>query len=278
MQAVKEPSIKDKVAEFWDSAPCGSFVSHVQPGEREFFAEVEGYREANQPFVRQLVDFRRFAGLRMLEVGCGLGTDLLYGASLGAKTVGMDLSLRSAGLARRHFQLNRMPGDFLRADAERLPYKDGSFDVVYSFGVLHHTPDTQRAINECRRVLKPGGTFVLMLYNRSSWYVNVEPYLVSLKRLLLRQPSLVGGMKREEVIRRYDGAGNPLGKAYSPSEMREMLVGFELVKMAIRHPRVVNGGKVATAYGRLMEWSGINRRWGFWIIAQSVKPTQTAVT
>ncbi|MBM3948371.1 MAG: class I SAM-dependent methyltransferase [SAR202 cluster bacterium] len=278
MRVVEEQAIKKKVAEFWDLAPCGSFASHVQPGELEFFVEVERYREANQSFVRHLVDFRRFAGLGMLEVGCGLGTDLLCAASLGANTVGMDLSLRSAGLARRHFQLKRMPGDFLRADAERLPYKDGSFDVVYSFGVLHHTTDTQAAINECRRVLKPGGTLVLMLYNRTSWYVHVEPYLVSLKRLMLRQPTLVGGMDKTEVIRRHDGAGNPLGKAYSPSEIKEMLSGFERTKLAIRHPRVVNGGRVATAYGRLMEWSGITSRWGFWIIAQSVKPTQTAVT
>jgi SAM-dependent methyltransferase len=183
----------------------------------------------------------------------------------------MDLSRRSVSLSKRHFQLNRMQGDFLCADAERLPYKDGAFDVVYSFGVLHHTPDTQRAINECHKVLKPGGVFVLMLYNRSSWYVTVEPHLLSLKRFLLRQPPPIGGTDKNEVIRRYDGSGNPLGKAYTPSEMKAMLDGFEIVKLDVCHPRVVNGGRAATVYGRLMEWSGINRRWGFWIIVQSVK-------
>ncbi len=79
----------------------------------------------------------------MLEVGCGMGTDLLHAAKLGANVVGFHLSPRSVGLARRHFALSGIDGQFVHGDAEGLPFGDGSFDVVYSFGVLHHTPDTE---------------------------------------------------------------------------------------------------------------------------------------
>ena len=127
------------------------------------FQQVREFRTDTQEFVYRAVDFRQFAGKRMLEVGCGLGSDLLHAASLGANVVGFDLSRRSVGLARRHFALAGVDGQFVHGDAEGLPFGDDSFDVVYSFGVLHHTPDTQKAIDECLRVLKPGGQMVLML-------------------------------------------------------------------------------------------------------------------
>ena len=266
--------IKLKVAEFWDGHPCGSFASDKSVDEVSFFEEVESHRYRAQPFMHGLFDFERFSGLRVLEVGCGLGTDLRQAAMAGARTVGLDLSAKSVSLARSHFRMFRTEGAFVCGDAESLPFPDESFDVVYSFGVLHHTPNTSAAIKECHRVLRPGGRFLVMLYNRCSWHVRVGPYLLALKRWIYRQPAPVGGTDRLQVVRRYDGADNPLGTAFTPTEVRGFLQSFDDIQLHIRHPRVVGGGLSARAYERALEWAGVNSRWGFWIVAQAHRPAK----
>ena len=206
----------------------------------------------------------------MLEVGCGLGSDLLHAAKLGADVVGFDLSRRSVGLARKHFALSGVDGQFVNGDAEGLPFADDSFDVVYSFGVLHHTPDTQRAIDECLRVLKPGGKMVLMLYNSRSWLTVVEPYLQRLKRMVFRGRT-AGELDPVEIARKYDGENNPLGKAYSTSEIRQMMSGFSGVRLKRGTPRLTGVHFLLAAYYVFLDYSGINARFGFWSIATATK-------
>ena len=106
----------------------------------------------------------------MLEIGCGPGIDLVQLAGAGACVTGMDLTPPAVRLARRHLQISKLPGSVLEGNAELTPFADGTFDAVYSHGVLHHTVDTQRAIDEVHRVLKPGGEAVIMLYHRVSWF------------------------------------------------------------------------------------------------------------
>ena len=268
---VDPKTLKAQVSQFWDEKPCGSFASDEPVGGAQFFDEVRGFRADTQDFVYRLIDFRQFAGSRLLEVGCGLGTDLLHAAKLGAHVTGIDLSGRSVGLARRHFALSGVDGRFVHGDAEGLPFGDGSFDVVYSFGVLHHTPDTKGAINECLRVLKPGGRLVLMLYNSSSWLTVVEPYLQRLKRLVLRGRS-VGDMNRAEIARKYDGEDNPLGKAYTSAEIKNMLAGFSDVRLRRGAPRLTGATFLLPLYYSILDYSGINARFGFWSIATANKP------
>ena len=265
-------SVKQAVAEYWDLNPCGAFASDDSLGERRFYEEVTSYRYATQPFMRELIGFERYPGSRLLEVGCGLGTDLLQFAKGGATAVGIDLSSQSIALADRHFRVFGIQASFTRGDAENLPFPDGSFDVVYSFGVLHHVPDTQRAIDECYRVLKPGGKLILMLYNRRSWHSLVEPYLMAAKRWVLRQPMPPRLTDSSEVVRRYDGADNPLGKAYTKGEIRSMLRRFTDNQLRVCNARVGGRSWVVSGYSRVLEWSGINRVWGFWIVAQARRP------
>jgi SAM-dependent methyltransferase len=269
-------ALKARVAAFWDRQPCGGFATQAPVGGRVFFEEVARHRYTAQPFMRALVGFEQCAGQRVLEVGCGLGTDLRQFAVAGARVVGVELSARSAQLARQHFAIFETPGAIVNGDAEHLPFADASFDVVYSFGVLHHTPNTLEAIGECYRVLRPGGRVLVMLYNRRSWQVVVEPHLHALLHWMRGQRMLTGGVDPDEVVRRYDGPGNPLGKAYTPDQVRRMLDSFVDVRVQVCHALPASGTRLARSYGRALEWCGINRRWGFWIVAAARRPAARA--
>src|SRR6266699_3450587 len=119
-------------------------------------------------------DFRSARGLKVLEIGCGLGTDGAQFAEAGADYTGVDLTEAAVELARRRFELFSLPGKFQTADAENLAFADDSFDLVYSHGVLHHTPETEKAIQEIHRVLRPGGRAVVMLYHRGSYNYRIN--------------------------------------------------------------------------------------------------------
>lgn len=109
-----------------------------------------------------------FDNIQFLEIGCGMGTDALQIAKKGIEVTAIDLTDEGIRLAKDRFSLNNYSADLRIADAENLPFEDTYFDIVYSFGVLHHIPDTQKAINEIYRVLKPGGEAYIMLYNKIS--------------------------------------------------------------------------------------------------------------
>jgi ubiquinone/menaquinone biosynthesis C-methylase UbiE len=113
-------------------------------------------------------DFKRWRGQRVLEVGAGMGTDLIGFAKAGANATGLDLSLASLRLARENSAGQGLCLRLINADAEKLPFEDNAFDLVYSWGVLHHTPNIQMALREIRRVLKPGAECRIMLYHRHS--------------------------------------------------------------------------------------------------------------
>ena len=137
-------------------------------GSKDFFNALERLRYKNDDFMPGQIQFGRYRGRTVLEVGCGLGTDLVQFARVGANTYGLDLSGRSVELAARRLKEEGCRGCLLQADAERLPFKDNAFDLVYSWGVLHHTPDTAGAIREMIRVCKPEGELLVMLYHLRS--------------------------------------------------------------------------------------------------------------
>src|SRR5207249_8761573 len=174
------------------------------------------------PWMPEIMGFEQFAGQRLLEVGCGMGTDLLQFSRGGAQVTGVDLTPRSIEITRKHFELYEQPGKFAISDAEHLPFAGETFDVVYSNGVLHHTPDTAGAVNEIYRVLRPGGLARVMLYHRNSWNYWFE---LILHRGLLRGRFLRGRTAQDimsRCIEISEGDGRPMVKVYSRRHARNL--------------------------------------------------------
>lgn len=252
--------IKAEVRRWWNARPCGSTVSPEEPGTRAFYEAVERHRYAQEPHIPKVVDFPAWAGKDVLEVGCGLGTDLLQLARAGARVTGIDLTSRAVELTARRFRLYEMPGRFLVGDAENLGFRDETFDLVYSNGVLHHTPDTARAVREVHRVLRPGGTALVMLYHRDSYnyWINIR-VLRGISFALMRRgvsPGWIGVLtgvspalleEYDRAIRgrsrwtvqdllnnNTDGPGNPLSKVFSRRQARRLFDGFRSVETSVR--------------------------------------------
>jgi SAM-dependent methyltransferase len=252
-------ALKNQVREFWQANPCGTKFADVEIGSREFFAQVEAHRYRTEWHIPEAAGFAGTKGLHVLEIGCGMGTDGAQFARAGAIYTGVDLTDAAIELARRRFQLENLPGEFRTADAERLDFANDTFDLVYSHGVLHHTPDTAGAIREVHRILKPGGRAVVMLYHRNSYNYRIGIQILRragahllrteagthLAHKLTGEPvaSLREHAARlkengeeylspaEFLSRNTDGAGNPLTRVYSTAEARALFADFATVEM-----------------------------------------------
>lgn len=159
---------KGLVRGHWEENPCGA-VDDFEQGTKEYFDSVEENRWAVEPFIPSFAQFWRWRGKRVLEVGVGQGTDFLQFARAGAELSGVDLTSAAIDLTGRRLAYEGLEADLRQADAETLPFEDDSFDLVYSWGVIHHTPNTEGALAEIRRVVAPDGEARIMLYSRRSW-------------------------------------------------------------------------------------------------------------
>lgn len=166
MSSMGERTLKDQVKDHWEAETCG--VRHSEADVRRF-ADIEQARYQLVPWLRDFVDFNQCSGKELLEVGVGAGTDFCQWVRGGAIATGIDLTEAAIKATRDNLRSRGLSAKDLRvADAEQLPFDDGLFDVVYSWGVIHHSPDTQRALNEIARVLKPGGRVIAMIYHTPS--------------------------------------------------------------------------------------------------------------
>jgi ubiquinone/menaquinone biosynthesis C-methylase UbiE len=160
----------DAIERYWNARIHDLEMTAHPVGTLAFFDDLDDYRFDKLHYLPALVDFNGFAGQRLLEVGCGIGTDLVRFARGGARVTGVDLSRTAIDLAAQNFALHRQTPEALKvANGEALPYPDASFDHVYGHGVIQYTADPAQLIRECHRVLKPGGTGIFMVYNRVSW-------------------------------------------------------------------------------------------------------------
>jgi SAM-dependent methyltransferase len=287
--------LKERVRAFWQAHPCGTKFSDAAMGTPEFFELIEAHRYTKEWHIPEAADFAGARGLSVLEIGCGLGTDGAQFAKAGAHYTGVDLTEAAIELARKRFEIAGLPGEFRVADAENLDFADESFDRTYSHGVLHHTPDTARAVAEIHRVLKPGGRAMVMLYHRGSYNYRVgirilrragarllksevgiriihqmtgEP-VESLREhagLLTRNRAQVSN--DEFLSQSTDGAGNPLARVYSRREARELFKNFREVEL---RAHFLNK-RFIPLIGRLLPRSfesALAARWGWhlWIYA-----------
>lgn len=160
-------SIKQQLKDYWEANVCETRETRSPKYSKEYFDEIEQYRYSITPDVHEFAQFTLWHGKKVLEIGVGAGTDFVQWLRAGAEAYGIDLTEESINHTSRwlkHYGLT--PKELRQADAEKLPYKDETFNLVYSWGALHHTPDTQKAIGEAIRVTKKGGRIKLMLYNR----------------------------------------------------------------------------------------------------------------
>ena len=257
---MSEPNtkLKERVRAFWQANPCGTKFADAEPGSRRFYELVEQHRYEKEWHIPIAADFAGARGWRVLEIGCGLGTDGAQFAKAGADYTGVDLTDAAVALARRRFELFNLPGTFRTADAENLEFAAESFDLVYSHGVLHHTPDPARAVREIHRVLCPSGRAVVMLYHRNSYNYRVnirvlrrggvhllkwesgvhlvhkltgEP-IDSLHEHARKREQTNGPLSAQEFLsQNTDGAGNPLARVYSRREARELFKDFTEVEL-----------------------------------------------
>ena len=168
-RASRMPAELDAVRAYWD-AHVEDWKAAVSPaGTLPYFEETEAYRFEKLDYLAQVVDFNGYADRRLLDLGCGIGNDGARFARGGAEVTGIDLAPRAVELASRNFDLRGLPGSFALMNGEALDLPDADFDVVYCHTVLHFTPRPERMIQEIHRVLRPGGTAILMVVNRRSW-------------------------------------------------------------------------------------------------------------
>ena len=226
---------KQRAREQWTQDPCGAEYEREHPlGTREFFDAIERHRYSEYAsWMPATMGFDQFAGAHLLEIGCGMGSDLMQFARGGAICTGIDITPRSIEITRHRFALYALGGNFILSDGERLPFPSESFDVVYSNGVLHHTPDTVGAIREIHRVLRPGGTAKVMLYHRNSLNYWVE---IVLRRGLLGAEFLRGRSAEDimsRVVEHSEHEATPLVKVYTRKQARSLFSMFTDVKVEV---------------------------------------------
>ncbi len=267
------PDLKDEVREFWNSDPCGT---RYLEGVDDFEAHARA-RYALEPHIPEFAQFASARGLRVLEVGVGIGADYLEWLRAGARATGVDLSPASLERARRRCELAGFHPDLRVADAEHLPFADHTFDVVYSYGVMHHSPDTTQCLREAWRVLKPGGQARIMLYHHPS---------LTGAMLWLRYGVFRGKSLRRAV---YDHLESPGTKTFAQPEVRSMMAGFEdIVMRQVFSPGDMLLNRPSTRfqsplyrlvwklYPRVLARK-LGRRWGLFLLISGRKPADTTV-
>jgi ubiquinone/menaquinone biosynthesis C-methylase UbiE len=175
---------QQQVREWWNRNPMSydvdAPIAHER-GSREYFRELDARifhprymrltvdERDGRPFSRY-VDFARLSAKDVLEVGCGSGIAVQLFAEAGAHVTAVDLTPWAVETTRARLDAFGLSGTVLEADAEQLPFADASFDLVFSWGVIHHTSDMDRALGELVRVCRAAGEVVLMLYHRRSLF------------------------------------------------------------------------------------------------------------
>ncbi len=214
-----------EVRSFWETHPlCASAIPYPL-GTPEYFDCYDRLREANETlqFSYWLHEYKHFVGKRVLDVGSGNGYVLSKYAQEGAEVAGIDITEAGIDLCRKRFASLGLRGHFVVGNAEELPFESDTFDCVCSMGVLHHTPDTEKAVDEIYRVLKPGGEVIVMVYYRNS-------ALYRLKFPLIR---FVSGKSIQQLLNEVDGVGNPKSNVFSKNELRRLLDEFKDLRIFV---------------------------------------------
>jgi ubiquinone/menaquinone biosynthesis C-methylase UbiE len=209
MSETLEEPLTAEVREYWNKHIHDLDIATHPVGTATFFQELDDYRFDKLHYLPELVDFSSFQGKQLLEVGCGLGIDLIRFARAGARVTGIDLSATAIDLARKNFSNNGLAATLQVMNGEALRFEDSSFDAVYAHGVLQYTADARQMISEIFRVLRPSGEAILMVYNKYSWL------------------SAVSKISKVEL----EHQDAPIYRTYSKQEFERLLHAFEDVRI-----------------------------------------------
>jgi SAM-dependent methyltransferase len=225
VNADRRNAAKAAVRAYWEANACGEiYASGADASEQ--MAALRQARYALEPYIHAFADFPSGAGRNVLEIGVGMGCDHVEWAKAGPKRLaGVDLTDRAVDFTRRHLALLGLGSELRTADAEALPFADEAFDTVYSWGVLHHSPDTRKAIAEVHRVLRRGGLARVMIYQRRS----VVAYM-----LWLRYGLLAGRPGRGLDALLAERLESPGTKGYSIAEARELFAAFAETRVTVQ--------------------------------------------
>lgn len=217
---------KKRVKDHWEDETCG--IRYGASDDRaKYFDEIYLTRYERTDYLREFARFNEARGKRVLEIGVGAGSDFRSWVENGARVSGIDLTEAAIRLTSEHLEVKGLDGanhELQSADAEQLPFADNTFDVVYSYGVLHCTPDTDAALAEAFRVLKPGGELRVMVYHVPSW----TGFMLWVRYGLMVGRPLVS--QKQVIFERLESPGT---KAYSLQEARELVSSIGFIEISV---------------------------------------------
>ncbi len=268
-----------RVESFWDQRPCNIRHSPKEVGSREYFDEVEARKYFVEPHIPGFAEFERWRDKRVLEIGCGIGTDTVNFARRGALVTAVELSGRSLELARQRARVYHLEDRirFYQANAEELTHvvPVEPYDLIYSFGVIHHTPAPERVLGQMQHYVRPGSTIKIMVYHRYSWKVFWIVLNFGKGRF----------WRSSELVARYSEAqeGCPVTFTFTRSGIRRLLslYGFQIAEARVEHifpyrvaDYVQYRYRMMWYFGwmpqRLFRW--MERRWGWHLCVTAVVP------
>lgn len=219
----------ERVREYWDKRPCNIRHSPKPVGTKEYFDEVEWRKYFVEPHIPRFAQFERWKDKKVLEIGCGIGTDSINFARAGAKLTVVELSEKSLEICKKRFEVYKLSATFYLANAEQLsavvPVEP--YDLIYSFGVIHHTPHPEKVIEEIKKYCYKDTQIRIMLYAKYSWKV----------LWIILKYGKGAFWKMKKLVRQYSEAeeGCPVTYCYSFNEVRKLLKDFEIIEMKKDH-------------------------------------------
>lgn len=242
-------SITEAVHDYWNRASCGTNTTAAEKFSRAYFDEIEQFRYRYEPAIPVFARFPEWKGKKVLEVGVGAGTDFLQFARAGAILSGVDLTEEAVANASHRLEVyNLPPADLRVCNAEKLPFDDASFDLVWSWGVIHHANDTEQCLREIARVARPGGSVKVMLYNLDS----VHTWVTALRH---------GTLDRRKAMWSYQESVGT--KAYTEGEAGAMAArcGLQVTGVSYSDQLIRKGARLEGLRRVIQNLSPDNRRW-----------------
>lgn len=238
-------ALKEEVRDCWNNNPADYHARDLfKEDDKKFyeyideqFLKIHYFGQKDNVVLSSLIDYNSLKGKKVLEIGCGAGSICAEFAKHGAEIYGIDITTKAVELTKKRFELFELKGNIQTADAENLPFANDYFDFVFSWGVIHHTPDTQKAADEIYRVLKKGGEARVMVYHKNS----LSYYYHKLIKKGIFQLELLE-KDSQGLLNKYtdhtDIGGTPLAKCYSSKEMKKMFGKFENFKTDVYGAKV----------------------------------------